>query len=65
MESRNPCHKIRGRLDVTFAGEICGMDGTQTTCITDDFNWAFKKSKIAGQELSVLLWIEQPKVSLH
>ncbi len=45
MESRNPRRKIGGRLDVTFAGEICELAGPQTTYMTDDFNWAFKKSK--------------------
>ncbi len=43
---KNTRHEVRGRLDVTFAGEICDMAETQTTYTIGELNWAFKKSEI-------------------
>ncbi len=35
--SKNPCCKVRGCLDVTFADEICEVaETTKTTYITDE-----------------------------
>ncbi len=36
--SKNPLCKVGGRLDMTFADEICEMAETKTTYITDKLN---------------------------
>ncbi len=36
--SKNPLCKVGGRLDVTFADEICEVAETETTYITDGLN---------------------------
>ncbi len=36
--SENPCCKVRGRLDVTFADAICEVAETKTTYITDELS---------------------------
>ncbi len=35
---KNPRCKVGGRLDVTFAAEICEVAETHTTYITDELN---------------------------
>ncbi len=44
--SKNYRCKVGGRLDVTFADEICEVAETKTTYITDELNWSPKKSKV-------------------
>ncbi len=46
MISKNPRHKVGGRLDVTFTGEVCEIAESQTNNLTDKFNSALKQSKI-------------------
>ncbi len=36
--SKNPLCKVGGRLDMTFADEICEVAETKTTYITDKLN---------------------------
>ncbi len=35
---KGPHCKVGGRLDVTFAGEICEVAETETTYVTDKLN---------------------------
>ncbi len=42
--SRNPRCTVGGRLDMTFADEICEVAETKTTYIIDDLN--FKHNKV-------------------
>ncbi len=44
--SKNPLCKVGGRLDVTFADEICEVAETKTTYIADRLNCSPKKSKV-------------------
>ncbi len=46
MVSKNPRRKVRGRLDVALADGICEVAESQATNMTEQFNWAFKKSKM-------------------
>ncbi len=32
---KNPHREVKGRLDVTFADEVCEIAETQTTCMTE------------------------------
>ncbi len=45
MISKNRHRKVGGRLDVTFADEVCEAAETQTTCMTDELDRALKHDK--------------------
>ncbi len=49
--SKNPRCKVGGRLEVTFADEICDVAETETTYITNEFNCSPKNSKPQGKWL--------------
>ncbi len=45
--SKNPRCKVGGRLDVTFADEICEVAEIKTTNFTNKLNLTPKKSSLA------------------
>ncbi len=49
---------MEGRLDASSAEEICEVAKTQTTYITDEINWGFKKSELAHRwHVRLSMWI--------